>query len=77
MQGNLFTENFNTATLLLRHVSRNKEQRTANLAEKNPMTLVRIEPGPPGYKSNALPLSQRVYSLKQLSEIGYKPIRYV
>ena len=27
----------------------------------------------PSYKSNALPLSQRVYSLTQLSEIGYKP----
>ena len=38
------------------------------------MTLVRIESGLPGYKSNALPLSQRVYSLTQLSEIGYKPI---
>ena len=43
---------------------------------KNPMTLVGFEPGPPGYKSNALPLSQRVYSLRQLSEIGYKPISY-
>ena len=27
-------------------------------------------------RANALPLSQRVYSLTQLSEIGYKPISY-
>ena len=44
--------------------------------EKIPMTLVGIEPGPLGYKSNALPLRQRVYSLTQLSEIRYKPISY-
>ena len=34
--------------MLLRHESRNKEQSIANYAEKNPMTLVGIEPGPPG-----------------------------
>ena len=33
---------------ILRHESRNKEQSIANKAEKNPMTLVGIEPGPPG-----------------------------
>ena len=33
---------------VLRHESRNKEQSIANKAEKNPMTLVGIEPGPPG-----------------------------
>ena len=32
----------------LQHESRNKEQSIANLAEKNPMTLVGIEPGLPG-----------------------------
>ena len=30
------------------HESRNKEQSIANSAEKIPMTLVGIEPGPPG-----------------------------
>ena len=30
---------------VLRHESRNKEQSIANQAEKNPMTLVGIEPG--------------------------------
>ena len=59
---------------ILRHESHNKEQIIANKAEKNPMTLEGFEPGPPGYKSNALPLSQRVYSLTQLSEIGYKRV---
>ena len=38
------------------------------------MTLVGFEPGPPGQKSNAQPLSQRIYSLMQLSEIVYKLI---
>ena len=32
---------------VLRHQSRNKEQSIANKAEKNPMTLVGIKPGPP------------------------------
>ena len=35
------------------------------------MTLNGFEPGPRGQKSNALPLSQRLYSLMQLSE---KPV---
>ena len=36
------------------------------------MTLVGIEPGTPGQKYNALPWSQRVYPVRQLSESGYK-----
>ena len=34
--------------VVLRHESRNNEQSIANKAEKFPMTLVDIEPGPPG-----------------------------
>ena len=33
---------------ILRHETRNKEQRIANKQIKNPMILVGIEPGPPG-----------------------------
>ena len=55
---------------LLRHESRKKEQSTANKVEKNPMTMVRIELGPPGYKSNALPLSQESTPLRSCQRLN-------
>ena len=62
--------------MFLRHESDNKGKSIANKAEKNPITWVGSEPGPPGQKSNTLPLSYRVYSLTQFPEIRYKPISY-